>query len=138
MRSSDLHDPRPAGIDARTGVWVLFEDADDAVLWSWLAAPLMAKVIYVAGTAPPAVAAEFHERCVEEMLRAGRGETCNSALAQLDASWARLRAAGWTTLVGRHGLWSVLALAPRCATPCLMRVRLGTQDGGEPTSPAAG
>ena len=138
MRSSDLHDPRPAGLDSRTGVWVLFEDADDAVLWSWLAAPLPAKLILVAGAAPPTVVAEFHEHCTQEIVRAGRGETCDAALAALDACWARLRAAGWTTLVGRHGLWSVLAIAPRCSTPCLVRVPLDAEDGGEPTPPAAG
>jgi len=79
--------------------------------------------------------AEFHQHCTEEMLRAGRGETCERAL---DACWARLRAAGSTTLVGRHGPWSVLALAPHCSTPCLVRVPLDAEDGGEPTPPAAG
>jgi hypothetical protein len=97
---------------------------------------LAAKLVVVAGDAPPAVVAEFHQHCVDEMLRAGRGETCDRALAQLDASWARLRAAGWATLVGRHGLWSVLALAPRCATPCLVRVPLDAEDGGDPPASA--
>ena len=137
MRPSDLHDPRPAGIDAGSGVRVPF-DADDAVPWSWLAAPLSAKLVVVAGAAPPAVVAEFHEHCTREIVRAGRGETCDAALAALDACRARLRAAGWTTLVGRHRLWSVLALAPRCSSPCLVRVPLDAEDGAAPTPPAPG
>ena len=135
--SDEFHDPRPEGVDAADGVYVLLQRASHASLRDVLATPGVPKVLHMPERSPPTPVADLYSLCRSHLFRRGdrpmRSTMINTvALAMLGGD-TKVGAIGYALMTGRHGDTRVVAIVPDSGASCLARVavpEIDDVDGG--------
>ena len=122
----EFYDPRPEGVDAPDGVYVLLQRASHASLRDVLATPGVPKVLHMPDRHPRTPVADLHHLCRQELFGRRGGVGNHDDLSHVaDAMLCGdilAGAVGYALMTGRHGATRVVAIIPDCGDSCLARV----------------
>ncbi len=129
---NDFYDPRPEGVDAPEGVFVLLERASRPGLIDVLATPGVPRVLHMPDRHPPAPVPELYRLCHAELfaepLTNRADKAASYAVNAILGGDVSAGAVGYAVMVGRHDDTRILAIIPDCGDRCLARVAMPTLD----------
>ena len=135
--SDEFHDPRPEGVDAADGVYVLLQRASHASLRDVLATPGVPKVLHMPERYPPTPVADLYSFCRSQIFRhcdrPMRTTIINGIALAMLCGDTSVGAIGYALMTGRHGDTRVVAIVPDSGGSCLARVavpEIDDVDGG--------
>lgn len=124
--SDEFHDPRPEGVDAADGVYVLLQRASHASLRDVLATPGVPKVLHMPDRSPPTPVVDLYSFCRSQIFRRRdrpmRTRMINSIALAMLCGDTSVSAIGYALMTGRHGDTRVVAIVPDSGASCLARV----------------